>query len=127
MKINPKYINKDIYERAYNKINLQFKGRPSAYRSAAVLKEYKKIGGKVDESKSSGGLRRWIQEEWKNLTPYAENLGSKIEFPCGKKHPKQKGASVCRPKKDVNKYNKKQIQKAIQIKNKGGIIFWGAL
>ena len=127
MKINPKYIDKAIYERAFKEVNKQFKGRHGAYRSLAVLKRYKALNGRIDESKSSGGLRNWLSEQWKNLTPFSEGLAGKFDYPCGKKHPEQKGKSVCRKKADIKKYSKKQIQKAVQIKNKGGTISWSTL
>ncbi len=83
-----------------------------------------------------GNLRRWIQEDWRNLTPYAEGLTSLEETPeCGKPHKKQKGKSVCRPMKKVNEqtpnlassYSKEQIKKAVELKNKGETIKWELL
>ena len=129
MKINPKFLNKELYEKVFKEVNKQFKNRPSAYRSASVIKLYQQRGGKVDESaKSTGGLKRWLyRENWVNLTPYAEGLAKKNDFPCGKKHPKQKGQSVCRPAKESVKYTKEQIKKAVRIKNRGGVIRWKEL
>lgn len=126
--VNPKFKNKKLYIKVFNEVNKIFRGRPSAYRSAAVVREYVKQGGLLDKSKSSGGLERWLyRENWKNLTPFSEGLAGKKDFACGKKHPKQKGPSVCRPEKDLNKYTKKQIQEAVKIKSKGGVIQWKKL
>tara|TARA_R100000231_G_scaffold138623_1_gene117416 strand:- start:70 stop:483 length:414 start_codon:yes stop_codon:yes gene_type:complete len=121
-------IKKDIYKRI---------PKHSAYRSALILKEYKKKGGKIDEKlEKKGNLNRWFREEWTNLTPFAEGLTKdKLKYPCGKKAPKQKGKSVCRPSKKINKntpklaqsYSKEQIQKAIKIKNLGKVINWEKL
>jgi len=128
MEINPKFKDKKLYLKVFNEVNKIFKGRPSAYRSASVVREYVKQGGRIDKSKSTGGLERWLyRENWKNLTPYGEGLAKKTDFPCGKKHPKQRGPSVCRPEKDLKKYSKKQIQEAIKIKAKGGVIQWKKL
>ena len=83
-----------------------------------------------------GNLQRWIAEDWRNLTPYAEGLSSLDETPeCGKPHPEQKGKSVCRPMKKVNEqtpnlastYSKEQIKKAVELKNKGLTIKWSEL
>jgi len=127
MKINPKFLNKELYEKVFKEVNKKFKGRPSLYRSASAVKIYKERGGKVQESKSSGGISRWFKEKWVNLTPFAEGLAKKTDFPCGKKHPKQKGESVCRPAKESIKYTKEQIKKAVRIKNRGGVIRWKEL
>jgi len=128
MKINPKFLNKELYEKVFKEVNKIYRGRPSAYRSGAVVREYLRQGGLLDKSKSTGGFERWLyRENWKNLTPYAEGLASKSEFACGKKHPKQKGPSVCRPEKELNKYTKKQIKEAVKIKSKGGVIQWKKL
>jgi hypothetical protein len=91
-----------------------------------IMEEYKRLGGQVDESKSKHGLRKWIDEEWKNLTPYSMGLTSLENSPkCGQKHPNQgKLPSVCRPKKQMHDYSKTQIQEAVKLKEKGRIIQW---
>lgn len=102
----------------------------SAYRSLQLAKE-----GKT--KKRDGNLRRWIDEDWRNLTPYAEGLVKSIKDTdeCGKRHPEQKGKSVCRPMKNIigstpetaDNYSKKEIQKAVELKNKGKRIIWNEL
>jgi len=101
----------------------------SAYRSMQLAKQ-----GKTKNK--DGNLKRWIQEDWRNLTPYAEGLTHLNDTPeCGKPHPDQKGKSVCRPMKKINEktpdiassYSKEQIKKAVQIKNKGETIKWRGL
>ena len=83
-----------------------------------------------------GNLRRWIQEDWRNLTPVAEGLTSLKDAPeCGKPHPKQKGKSICRPTKKVShqtpelasKYTRSQLNKAVELKNKNHRINWSSL
>lgn len=124
--MNPKYLDKRIYEKAKRKVDAMYETH-SAYKSAQLLKTYKEMGGRIDESKSKGGLRRWFSASWLNLSPYAEGLGTKTQFKCGEKAKGQKGKSVCRPKKDVGKYTKTQIQKAVRLKNKGKVIDWSEL
>ena len=87
--------------------------------------------------KKDGNLKRWINEDWRNLTPYAEGLVKSInETPeCGKPHPKQKGKSICRPYKKVSQstptlatnYSKEELKKAVEIKNRGETINWNKL
>jgi len=101
----------------------------SAYRSMKLAKE-----GKTKTR--DGNLKRWINEEWRNLTPYAEGLTTLGGTPeCGKPHPEQKGKSICRPMKKVNdktpnlasSYSKEQLKKAVQVKNQGKTIKWDSL
>ena len=87
--------------------------------------------------KKDGNLKRWINEDWRNLTPYVEGLVKSInETPeCGKPHPKQKGKSICRPNKKVSQstptlatnYSKEELKKAVEIKNRGETINWNEL
>ena len=103
----------------------------SAYRSMQLAKQ-----GKT--KKKDGKLRRWVKEEWINLSPYLRNIIKKIEDspPCGDSRKNKKGdKSICRPLKKVNQntpklateYTKKQMIKAQKIKNKGKRIEWGKL
>ena len=58
-------LNKKLYERAKAEVYPRYK-KPSAYRSGAVVKRYKELGGKF---KDNGGrpLARWFKEEWKDI------------------------------------------------------------
>ena len=107
------------------------KMKPSAYKSMWIAKE-----GKTKERNNQ--LKRWIDEDWRNLTPMAMGLVKNIkDLPkCGNKHKLQKdNPSICRPLKRVNKdtpktiknYTKKQLQKALEIKKKGQRIMWNNL
>jgi len=57
---NPQlYAN--VKKRVYGRIR-----KHSAYRSAQVVKEYKKEGGTYSGDRSKGKLTQWFKEEWKN-------------------------------------------------------------
>jgi hypothetical protein len=58
-------INKKLYEKVKAEVYPRYK-KPSAYRSGAVVKRYKELGGKFRED---GGrpLARWFKEEWKDV------------------------------------------------------------
>jgi len=82
---------------------------------------------------NKGDLQRWGDELWLNLNALIY-LG--IELPCGKKYKGQKEPTVCRPKKKISSktptplakdLTKAQIEKAIEIKKKGGRIQWSKL
>lgn len=103
----------------------------SAYRSMQLAKENK-------TKKKDGNLKRWILEQWVNLSPFAAGLINNIKNSpkCGDSSKNKKGdKSICRPLKKVSdktpklatEYTKKQIKKAQDIKNKGKRIEWGKL
>lgn len=132
-----KIINKSLYKKIRNKI-IKENPKNSAYRSLLIIKEYKNQGGKLkEEQEKKSNLRNWVEEDWRNLTPYAEGLINNInDSPiCGKKHKNQKGPSICRPFKKINKntpklgteYTKKEIKKAYNIKKEGKRINWSNL
>lgn len=126
--IPKKILDPELYEKAKATADTVH-SRPSAYKSMFILEEYKRMGGRVDESKSNHGLRRWIDEDWRNLTPFGMGLTSREDTPkCGQRHPLQgKLPSVCRPYHMIKTYSKLQVQKAIRIKEKGGVISWSML
>ena len=127
MEVPTRYLNKDIYRKAKREADSTYK-KPSAYKSAYLVKRYKELGGKLASNKPTA-LTKWFQEDrWKNLTPYAEGLtSSRTQYACGEKAKGQKGPSVCRPAKEAKKYTKAQIKKAVEIKNKGGVVRWSEL
>lgn len=119
-------INKNLYEKA-KKIVYKEHDKHSAYRSMAVMKQYKEMGGKLKGKDTKGGTQKWLQEKWKNLTPYVEGLAKKTEYVCGQKHPQQKGESICRPLKEIKMFDDKQLKKAYDMKQKGLRIDWKKL
>ena len=134
--VNLKFKNPELYLKAKKEVMAKYK-KHSAYRSMMIVKKYKELGGKVDESKAKGGTNRWLKEKWKNLTPVALGLTSIKNSPkCGVKHPKQgNNKSICRPTvkkgkltaKLAQSYSKSEIKKAQKLKNLGLRIDWSEL
>ena len=58
-------INKKLYEQAKAEVYPKY-DKPSAYRSGAVVKRYKELGGKFKED-GERKLKRWFKEEWKDI------------------------------------------------------------
>jgi hypothetical protein len=58
-------INKKLYEKAKEMVYPLYK-KPSAYRSGAVIKKYKELGGKFRE-RGERKLKRWFAEDWKDI------------------------------------------------------------
>ena len=100
-------INKELYEISKQIVFSQYK-KNSAYRSMAIQKLYKSLGGKYKENndKKIKPLTQWKLEEWKDI-------GNK-EYP------------VYRPTKRINKdtpltideIDKKDLEKQIKLKQK---------
>ncbi|QIG59400.1 putative cysteine protease [Dishui Lake virophage 8] len=57
-------IDKAKYEKAKEIVYPRYK-KPSAYRSGAVIKKYKELGGRFKDD-GERKLKRWFQEEWKD-------------------------------------------------------------
>ncbi len=118
------------------KLKQIMKQKPSAYRSMHIARLRGETSNKTTTQGNarktvgfSNDLQKWILERWKNLN--AQIAG--YDLPCGKKYPKQTTPTVCRPsiridektpKPLANELTKKQIQKAIKIKQSGKRINW---
>lgn len=108
----PSPIDKELYERAKQEIYSIYK-KPSAYRSGALVKRYKELGGRYSGNKSSGDLTRWFKEEWKDI-------GGK-EYPVyrpTKRISKETPLTI----QEIDKANlKQQIQKKQKIKGSSNL------
>jgi hypothetical protein len=58
-------LNKKLYAKAKEIVYPRYK-KPSAYRSGAVVKLYKELGGKFKDN-NGRPLARWFKEEWKDV------------------------------------------------------------
>jgi predicted metal-dependent peptidase len=133
--MNDKYLNKKLYNNIKDKADKIYK-KNSAYKSMYINNEYVKAGGKIKNGKTSN-LENWRKEEWKNLSGVALGKTKLKNAPeCGVKDKNQgKNPSICRPTKKVNKttpklaqsFNKEQLKKALDIKNKNKRINWNTL
>ena len=58
--------NKKLYDEVKQEIYKKYP-QHSAYRSALLVKEYKKRGGQYEDKRNKNeGLNVWFKEEWKN-------------------------------------------------------------
>jgi hypothetical protein len=60
--------DKELYAEVKTYINTIYK-KPSAYRSMAYIKEYKRRNGKFIPDHKPKNLLRWMKEEWKDVNP----------------------------------------------------------
>tara|TARA_R110002126_G_scaffold7606_6_gene37245 strand:+ start:7215 stop:7562 length:348 start_codon:yes stop_codon:yes gene_type:complete len=58
--------NKVLYDKAKAIIYKQYP-KHSAYRSGALVKKYKELGGTYEGAKPSDGLTRWFKEDWADI------------------------------------------------------------
>lgn len=115
-------VDTKLYRKIVHLADKKFDVKTSAYRSAWIVREYKKRGGKYVErqEKSTGGLLRWFKEKWVNLR--------KPSAPCGRDHQGAKGYPLCRPSVRVNRntpkivgeLSKRSIAKAMRKKARYG-------
>lgn len=56
----------ELYEKAKKIVYAQYK-KPSAYRSGALVKKYKDMGGEYEDDGEEKTLRRWFKEQWKDV------------------------------------------------------------
>jgi hypothetical protein len=101
--------NKKLYEKAKQIANV-FYNKPSAYKSGYIVKRYKELGGTYKDDNDPKKLKRWFNEQWKNIDPNK----TKTSYP------------VFRPTVRVNKktpltvseIDKKQLKEQIKLKQK---------
>lgn len=127
----PEPIQKEIYAKAKAIINQKYGTNTSAYRSMAIVKKYKSMGGKYRDDGGSRKTTRWLNEKWVNLNAPKEGGGYEE---CGKRS-KDGKYPLCRPSKTVNSETPKKYQdipksridivnlKKQKLQNKGNVKF----
>lgn len=65
--MNAKILDQALYERAKREIYARY-AKPSAFRSGALVKRYKELGGRYGgEVKERTALSRWFKEKWTDI------------------------------------------------------------
>lgn len=62
----------ELYEHVKNIVYKQYK-KPSAFRSGAVIKKYKELGGEFEDDNEPKPLKRWFSEKWVDVNPLKTN------------------------------------------------------
>ena len=119
----PEPVNIELYHRVKREANRKFLAPTGAYKSAWIVREYKKRGGKYRGQRSKGLLKRWFDEKWVNIT---QPKGA-VARACGRSRATTKGRyPVCRPSIRITKgtpltlseLSKSQIRSAVRRKQK---------
>lgn len=116
LKGSAKPLNIKLYNEIKNKI---YDNNPkhSLFRSAQIVKEYKKAGGKYDETeKPIMNIKKWFRQRWISLNDYYHN---KKIVPCGSSDTIDKFNEypLCRPLKIAKSLKPKEMKKMIDKKN----------
>jgi len=102
----PEPINKELYAKAKAIINQKYGTHTSAYRSMALVKKYKSMGGKYRDDGGSRKTTRWLNEKWVNVNAKKEGGGYEE---CGKRGSSGK-YPLCRPSVSVSSETPKRVQ-----------------
>jgi hypothetical protein len=101
-------LNPRLYNQAKRHINSIYGSRTSAYRSMAIVKEYKRRGGKYAPAPSrSDGLIKWLREKWVVVSEFLK--GKTVA--CGTI---KRRTHACRPTVRVNATTPITIQETIE-------------
>jgi hypothetical protein len=128
-KSSPKYkkpipLDKELYKKA-KKMADKVYDRPSAYKSGYIVKQYKAMGGKYSGDKKKSDLKRWFNEEWTDVNPFANEKSYPVyrptkritkdtpltldEIDCNDLVRKSKKKQKYREKRKLEKFKSKQL------------------
>ena len=125
--------NQELYNKIKSKANTVFDSPTGLYRSAWIIKEYKKAGGTFDKPKPAHTkIGQWLRDNWVDLNQ--PKAGGGYEK-CGHKNIQNNKYPLCRPMykvnesspKTLNELSKSSIDRANKekqvLKNKGNVRF----
>ena len=142
--MSPTPTNPRLYDKVTKQATNIFNSSRGIYRSAWIVKEYKRLGGTYtgkQPSTKDPGLRRWFKEKWIDLNrPIYGKSRQIIGYePCGRGSSREDASSgkypLCRPMnrvttktpKTVGELSKASIKQAKadkkQVQSKGNIKF----
>ena len=100
-------LDVNLYASVKRNANARFLAKTSVYKSAWIVREYKKRGGMYDSHllpPRSTGLQRWFREKWVDVS-------RNDHAPCGRPSSKSKLAyPLCRPTVRVTKNTPTTLQ-----------------
>jgi len=62
----PKPINQELYDEVKKYADTVY-SKPSAYKSGFIVKKYKEMGGTYEDDNKPRNLKRWFQENWRDI------------------------------------------------------------
>ena len=106
-------LDKELYSRVKAAAKRKFTVFPSAYASAWMTEEYKRRGGKYKGKKPKGGLKKWFNEKWGDISRPLEGGGFHV---CGRADSDSKKYPKCVPERIAKKMTKEEIKSAVRRK-----------
>ncbi len=106
-------LDKELYSRVKAAAKRKFTVFPSAYASAWMTEEYKRRGGKYKGKKPKGGLKKWFNEKWVDISRPLEGGGFHV---CGRADSDSKKYPKCVPERIAKKMTKEEIKSAVRRK-----------
>lgn len=104
-------VNKSLYQKAVTEINKSYGTKTSAYRSMAIVKKYKELGGTYSGKKESSGTTQWLKEKWVKVEDFINGKS----VPCGYD---DRNKHACRPSVRVNSKTPITIQEVLKLHGK---------
>jgi hypothetical protein len=83
----PTPINNDLYKKA-RKMADKIYNRPSAYKSGYIVKKYKELGGRYTGNRNQSSLKRWFDEQWRDINPFKTETSYPVYRPTKRVSPK---------------------------------------
>jgi len=102
--------NIKLYEKATGVVTKTYGTKTSAYRSMAIVRQYKQMGGtyKKNANTKPQGVSRWLKEQWIQVIPFIDH---KQKIPCGSSRRRK---HACRPSLRISKSTPITIQEVIK-------------
>tara|TARA_X000000368_G_C22886770_1_gene647780 strand:+ start:201 stop:623 length:423 start_codon:yes stop_codon:yes gene_type:complete len=117
MKVPPQYKNILVYKKAKKMIDKQYGLRTSAWKSMALVKKYKELGGVYESKSKVGKLHQWRKERWIQVIPY---IVSKSIVTCGAT---RRARHACRPLNRVSKRTPITLPELLRIHSQKRLIY----
>jgi hypothetical protein len=102
----------ELYAKAKRYADRVYGKTTSAYRSMAIVKKYKQLGGKYSPKKEKSaeeGTTRWLREKWIMVQPYVKS-GKIVK--CGASQRRQ---HACRPSVRITSKTPITVQEAVKM------------
>jgi hypothetical protein len=105
----PRPLDPDLYERARRAVDRIYK-KPSAFRSGAIVKLYKHLGGRYADDHRPKNLARWFKEKWQDVNPHKTKTSYPVFRPTVRVN--------SRTPLTVNEVNERDLVKKAKLKQK---------
>lgn len=108
-------VDKALYKRIKAQVYKEIP-KHSAYRSGVLVQRYKKAGGRYRGKRTKGGLKKWFDEEWVDIS---RTLADGSHPACGARQGRGKSPK-CVPKARAAKMSAAQKRAAVKRKRARG-------